>query len=73
MHCSVTFPVGTRVCVHCGRPIGRAAAVAPTLRGPGPFEEELPEETPSRSLGFSPTTFMWLLAAVATVIYRSCQ
>ncbi len=72
-HCRVTFPVGTRTCVHCGQRIGRAVGMAPTLMGRGPFEEELPEEAPARSLAFSPTTFVWLLAAVATVVYRSCQ
>lgn len=71
--CSVSFPVDTRVCVHCGQPIGRAVPVAPALRGPDPFDEARPEESPGRSLAFSPMTFVWLLAAVATVIYRSCQ
>jgi hypothetical protein len=71
--CRVSFPVGTRVCVHCGGPIGRAVTAAPAVAGPGPFDEELPEEVRGRSLAFSPTTFVWLLAAVATVIYRSCQ
>ena len=72
-HCRVSFPVGTRACVHCGQRIGRAAAAAATPVGPGPFQEDPPEEAPTRSLAFSPTTFIWLLAAVATVIYRSCQ
>ena len=72
--CNVSFPVGTRVCVHCGQPIGRVAAVAGALRSPGPIDEEPQEELPpTRSVAFSPMTFVWLLAAVATVIYRSCQ
>jgi len=73
-HCNVSFPVGTRVCVHCGQPIGRAAAVPRALLGgPGPLDEDPPDELPTRSMAFSPMTFVWLLAAVATVIYRSCQ
>jgi len=72
-HCRVSFPVDTRVCVHCGQRIGRSAALAGAPVGPGPFEEDLPEQAPTRSLAFSPTTFVWLLAAVATVVYRSCQ
>ena len=71
--CSVSFPVGTRTCVHCGQPIGRAAPVARAQRAPGPLDEDPPEPLPTRSLAFSPMTFVWLLAAVATVIYRSCQ
>ena len=72
-HCNVSFPVGTRICVHCGQPIGRMAAVASALRGPAPIDEDPPDELPTRSMAFSPMTFVWLLAAVATVIYRSCQ
>jgi hypothetical protein len=71
--CNVSFPVGTRSCVHCGRPIGRSAAAPRTLRDPGPIDEEPAEEAPARSMAFSPMTFVWLAAAAATVIYRSCQ
>jgi hypothetical protein len=71
--CGVSFPIGTRVCVHCGQPIGRAAALATALRGPAPIDEDPQEQLPTRSVAFSPMTFVWLLAAVATVIYRSCQ
>ena len=71
--CKVTFPVGTRVCVHCGQPIGRVSVAAPTLRGPAPSDADPQDELPTRSMAFSPMTFVWLLAAAATVIYRSCQ
>jgi len=71
--CNVSFPVGTRACVHCGQPIGRAPAAARALRGPAPRDEEPPEDFPTRSVSFSPMTFLWVLAAAATVIYRSCQ
>jgi hypothetical protein len=71
--CKVTFPVGTRSCMHCGQPIGRAPARTPTLRGPAPIEAEPDDDLPTRSMAFSPMTFVWLLAAIATVIYRSCQ
>jgi hypothetical protein len=47
--------------------------VAPTLRGRAPIETDPQDELPTRSMVFSPMTFVWLLAAVATVIYRSCQ
>jgi hypothetical protein len=71
--CNVSFPVGTRVCVHCGQPIGRAAAAARALGAPRPLDDEPSEDLPTRSVAFSPMTFVWLLAAAATVIYRSCQ
>lgn len=71
--CNVSFPVETRSCVHCGRPIGRSAVARRTLREPGPIDEEPPEQLPTRSVAFSPMTFVWLAAAAATVIYRSCQ
>ncbi len=71
--CKVSFPVGTRVCVHCSQPIGRVSVAAPTLRGPAPIDADPEDELPTRSMAFSPMTFVWLLAAVATVIYRSCQ
>ncbi len=71
--CKVSFPVGTRICVHCGQPIGRAPVAAPGLRGPVPIDSDPQDELPTRSMVFSPMTFVWLFAAVATVIYRSCQ
>jgi hypothetical protein len=71
--CSVSFPVGTRTCVHCGQPIGRPIALSRPLEAPGPLDEDPPEELSTRALKFSPMTFVWLLAAVGTVIYRSCH
>jgi len=71
--CNVSFPVGTRSCVHCGQPIGRPGPVSRPLEAPAPLDENPQEELPSRSLTFSPMTFVWLLAAVGTVIYRSCH
>jgi len=71
--CKVSFPVGTRACMHCGQPIGRPAAASGALERPAPLDEDSQEELPTRSVAFSPMTFVWLLAAVATVIYRSCQ
>jgi hypothetical protein len=59
--------------MHCGQPIGRAPVKAPTLRGPAPIDAEPGDDLPSRSVAFSPMTFVWLFAAIATVIYRSCQ
>jgi hypothetical protein len=67
--CSVSFPVGTRVCLHCGQPIGRPAAALQSSTAP---DVEGLEDLPMRSLKFSPLTLAWLVAGVATVAYRAC-
>jgi hypothetical protein len=70
--CRVSFPVGTRRCIHCGQPVGRGAAAAATAARPAAADEDLFEDMPGRSVAFSPMTLVWLLAAAATVIYRAC-
>jgi hypothetical protein len=71
--CSVSFPVGTKVCLHCGQRIGRAGAAEAAGLRPAAPDEMLEEELPTRSVAFSPLTLVWLLIAVATVIYRACS
>ena len=72
--CKVTFPVGTRRCVHCGRPIG----AGPLTRGappitPGaadmPDEIELPGQVTVRKLG---GMSLWVLLALGAAISRFC-
>ena len=72
--CRVTFPIGTRRCVHCGRPIG----AAPTARGappivPGgvdiPDEIELPGQISARKLG---GMSLWVLLALGAALSRMC-
>jgi len=70
--CSVSFPVGTRVCLHCGQPIGRAAAAPAPLQRSAASDEDVLEELRTPSLKFSPLTLAWLVAGVATVAYRAC-
>ena len=70
--CSVSFPVGTRVCLHCGQPIGRTAAVVAALQRSAAPDEDALEEFSMRSPKFSPLTLVWLVAGVATVAYRAC-
>jgi hypothetical protein len=73
LRCRVSFPVGTKTCLHCGQRIGRpAAAEAALLERPAAADEDVFADLPARSVAFSPMTFVWLLAAVVTVIYRSC-
>jgi hypothetical protein len=77
--CRVTFPVGTRRCIHCGERLGRARPrFIPTPHGELPWESEeeevAGEEAPAGRRRFlSPFTLMWLLAAVAASLYRSCE
>ena len=76
--CRVTFPVGTRTCIHCGQPIARASAEAAALaqqaRAGGAGGEEDPlEEFPARALKASPLTLFWLLAGAATIAFRACS
>ena len=71
--CRVSFPIGTRTCMHCGQPIGRTPAEAAALLRSGASDEEAAEELPLHGLKASPLTILWLLAGVATVAYRACS
>jgi hypothetical protein len=79
--CHVSFPVGTRRCIHCG---GRLESVRRwTEDGPLPpelefvphpeahFEDIGEEEMPRRS-GFSPLTLVWVALLLAGYLYRAC-
>ena len=71
--CRVTFPVGTRQCIHCGRPIGTTGApgAQPVGRGPAAPEDVLHEpQDPlnmARKLG---GVSLWVLIAVGAAISR---
>ena len=71
-HCNVTFPAGTRRCLHCGGRLSRehgAAEAAP----PHPLElERIEEEEAPRRSPFSPVVLLWLAVFVAGTIYRAC-
>ncbi len=74
--CRVTFPIGTKRCLHCGltlartrAPVPRAIAFEPAMESP----PELPEEgTPSRFSRFSPVSILWIVAALAVGLQRAC-
>jgi len=70
--CRVSFPVGTRTCMHCGQPIGRSPAAAGFLERAAAPEDEAMQDLPLRAFKASPLTIVWLVAAVATVAYRAC-
>jgi hypothetical protein len=73
-NCRVTFPVGTRSCVHCGRPIGAAPLTpgAPQILpgSPGSADElELPGPLSARKLG---GMSLWVLLALGAALSRFC-
>src|SRR5262245_23304752 len=74
--CRVTFPVGTRRCIHCGGPTGRSTR-PPSLRG-GPIveaEAEAAEPDPERVPGrrfVSPFTLVWIALIAAGYLVRAC-
>jgi hypothetical protein len=82
-HCDVSFPPGTKRCIHCGERIGRprllpgAGESMPSFEGGEPFPEahdadEAEGQSSGRFLriGF---TLVWLLLAFASAAVRACQ
>ncbi len=70
-NCRVSFPVGTRRCIHCGGRIGRQRMEAV----PGPIPRELGEEeiAPETSIGRRLGTLsLWMLVAIGAAVYRAC-
>jgi hypothetical protein len=80
--CDVSFPIGTKQCVHCGQKIGRPRFLAlgaseegvPVLTSPAEVEEAEVETEPRGGrwlrAGF---TIFWLLLAILSATARSCQ
>lgn len=83
--CRVSFPVGTRSCIHCGERIGRgrspAPAPAPLRPGarrrpagvPPPVMDDVEDELPTRSGLMSPVAILWLVLILGGAIYRACS
>ena len=82
--CRVSFPVGTKVCIHCGGRTGPSAADAPggmfwtrsTESQAEPQqddqqqeEEEEVRQSPVRVL----VTLLWVALAIAFSVVRSCS
>ncbi|MBW2315245.1 MAG: hypothetical protein JRH10_13730 [Deltaproteobacteria bacterium] len=81
--CSVTFPIGTKHCIHCGERIGRAPLFQPTAGEDGmpvlqeaePYElteaadeaEEAPRKWRGMRVGI---TLLWLVLAAALRVCR---
>lgn len=83
--CHVSFPVGTRRCMHCGgrldteRRWTELSALPPEFSfepQPEPHSEahfeELGEEDLPRRSGFSPLTLVWIALLLAGYLYRAC-
>ncbi len=73
--CKVSFPLGTRVCVHCGARLGkRRAARVPDV--PVPLEIEYEPDTelepPRRGVLGSFFTTVTVGLAILASLYRSC-
>jgi len=81
--CDVSFPPGTRQCVHCGERIGRPRLLLgrgdemPEFAGGEPFPEarEAEEAEPASGgrflrVGF---TLVWVVLALASAALRACR
>ncbi len=69
--CRVTYPLGTRSCVHCGRPIGSppgARVSNPLLPGGDAVEAPDALSTARRFGGLS----LWVLLALGAALSRLC-
>lgn len=71
--CRVTFPIGTRQCVHCGGPIARQRSLQPRLRPSGEESVVVNDELGRRPGGFSPMTLVWVVLLLGGYLYRSCS
>ncbi len=70
--CRVSFPLGTRSCIHCEGVLGRKRQRPRFPVPPGHEEVLVEEELPNKRGGFSPLTFVWLLLLLGGYLYRSC-
>jgi len=81
--CNVTFPVGTKVCIHCGG--GTSASHVPVPESPPQghemgesvpidvFEEEAEAPAKGSSKLRSLVTLVWILLAVGFSVVRACN
>jgi len=81
--CDVSFPVGTKRCIHCGERLGRprfgdprdpdAAEDVAILRGAGDVDPEEAEADPQSRWLRAGFTLFWVVVAVLSGVVRSCQ
>lgn len=77
--CSVTYPVGTRTCLHCGERLGRSRPAGASLRSAPGRPAELPGEAQDEELELagrsgvlSPVAILWVVLLVGGAVYRLC-
>ena len=74
--CRVTFPVGTRRCIHCGGPTGASVRKAELRFEPMAAPEEAAEEADpelARRRFISPLTLVWIALIAAGYLVRACS
>ena len=73
--CRVTFPAGSKRCLHCGGRLSRdRTPQSAALPIPMDVLEEIPEEEVSkRSSRISPVSVLWIVAAIGVALQRACS
>jgi hypothetical protein len=74
--CRVTFPLGTRRCIHCGGPTGSSPRRLPSPFGAASGAEEIEAEldpTLARRRLLSPLTLVWIVLIVGGYLIRACS
>ena len=71
--CNVSFPPGTRRCIHCGGRIGRQLRVEAGLPLPVEEGEEPEEEMPGGSAARAGIWAVTAIIAMAGSLFRMCQ
>ncbi len=74
--CRVTFPVGTRRCIHCGGRTGSSTQKLGMRFEPMREPEEAPAELepePARRRFVSPLTLVWIVLIAAGYLVRACS
>ena len=76
--CRVTFPLGTRRCIHCGGRTSTSRGDARARLEPADAPEIVDAEVdPDLGLGrrrfLSPVTLMWIVLIAAGYLYRACS
>lgn len=76
LRCGVSFPAGTRKCIHCGQRTSRERITRQAVEfSPVPLEEaeELEvEDELRRRTRLSPVALMWVVLLIFGTIYRAC-
>jgi hypothetical protein len=71
-HCSVTFPIGQKHCIHCGGRLSKERLEPGEFAIPFDEMDQVQEEVATRRMPFSPLALIWVLLFVGGTIYRSC-